>query len=248
MISISYSQIRSLQRCGIAYKLSWIDNVSIPSSGEMFLGGTIHLVFATLQRMRMDGTLMSLSDCEDLFVHLFHSRAFSDVFWKNESEPELQRSIGLELVKVYYPHAIKIDPMLIEEEFPTKLLISGEEVEIKSRIDLVDKNGIPYDIKTAAYQPREMRPADLLQPLLYAICLGAKEIKYVYHYLIKGKQFFFVPKTVQILEDDVKWVKEVAIPAWVGQIKSGIFSPSVANCSTCDYRLLGYCHGFIGKG
>ena len=245
MEHISYSQIRKLMTCPKAWELDKVVGVKIPTAAPLFLGSTIHLTYSTFQSLRIDGSTMTLEDTKELFETLFAGRVADDeVYWKNTT-PEDQFELGLDMVRAYYPNALKITPTDTEVTFSTRLIVDGEEIELTGKIDLIDYEGVSYDIKTARYVPTEMKAIDLLQPAIYTMCMGAESLdKFIYHYILKTKIASFRNKSIEIEKKTVTWLKEVCLPLCVRQIRSGIFPPNVSGCHLCDYRLFGSCQGF----
>lgn len=245
-LTFSYSQARMLQNCPMSYELSYVKEIAVPKSSDLFLGNVLHHTIATFYKMKMDKMILERKDMVDLFAQNFNRLANAEpVNWKG-SEPSAVRDMGIALIELYYPTALNLIPLAVEEEFSTELEVDGEKLVITGVLDLIDIASIPYDLKTSSRLAKKVSAISMLQPCFYAICLGAKQLdNFVFHNLVKANLPFFTPTRVAIKEEHITWVREIAIPLWVRQIRSGLFPPNVNACDWCDFKAFQACKGFL---
>jgi len=131
--------------------------------------------------------------------------------------------------------------------------IPGVPVPIVGYIDVIEKDGVPVDLKTSARAWGRGKAQDELQPLFYLAALNQSlgfslnpELKFRHYVFTKAKS----PK-VQIWEtqrtiDELFWLFTLIREVWQG-IERGVFPPSGVGSWKCSAKWCEYWHLCRGK-
>ncbi len=184
---VSFSQLMTYVRCPEHYLFRYILGIKIPPRKNIIRGLAFHEAVAFLFQEKKQGRAMSLKDLQD-FYQFTLEMAFEDYqtrmeaskifltkeYLKREKEIKIEDLLvsGVKGLQVYQDRiAKKITPKFIEQNFKVPL---DKNLAILGKIDLIDKKGIVYEIKTSTRRPANQQVSLDLQLAIYN--LGSKAI------------------------------------------------------------------------
>ncbi len=239
---LSYSSISSYLLCGEAWRRRYVAGEQAPVSDNLVLGSAFHGA--------VESYLKGAPDLEAAFVQSWGQQLErnQNIAWES-GVPEPTHDTGLRMVRAK-PVKKLLDEVrqnfdaehgLIERR--VELHVPGVPVPIIGYIDIVTKDGIPGDFKTAARMWADGKAEEEMQPLVYLAALNQEGINshawHFRHYVFsKGqspsaKVFEVVHKPAEML-----WMFSVIKSAWEG-IRAGVFikNPSTWKCvpKFCEY-------------
>ena len=241
---LSYSSINLYLSCPMAWKYKYIDKLPTFASPALAFGSAIHNAVEGY----IGGEYDNLGDGWSKHWEEFSNQ--ENIFWGPAGDN--QNDLGMmganmlthpDIVEEFA--AIKSnhsqEPQDVERF--VELSIPGVKVPIVGYIDLITKDGIPWDIKTSARSWSTGRAETELQPLFYLAALSqaghqVPDWRFRHIVLVKTK----TPK-VQIFErvrtqDEVFWMLNMALHVWQAIEREAYFeNPTGWKCSPkyCDF-------------
>ena len=246
---LSYSSISAYLACPRAWKYHYIDKIKMPTSPSLIFGTAFHQTVQTMIAAQRP------VDVVPIWNENWSKVQQQEIAWNGEL-PEQLGNEGLRMLS----HPATLDVVnrlkpLIENRQPViekriELRVPDVPVPIIGFVDLITKDGIPHDFKTAARSWTQEQAQSEMQPLFYLAALGQMgytlnpDLKFRHVVFVKTKtpqcqvfesvfnysQYFFLIETIQHV--------------WRG-IKAEVFPPNPGTwkCSEryCEYWKL--CRG-----
>ena len=244
---LSYSSISSYLLCGHSWKLRYIDKAPAPTATALVFGSAVHGAIEA----HMRGEALETAWPRTWRAQLERNPS---VDWAADT-PDGMEADGLRILtapkvrKGLAEIAANFDPEHGVMEKRIELAVPGVSVPIIGYIDIITKDGVPGDFKTAARMWSDGKAEDDLQSLFYLAALNQEGVKVpdltFRHYVISKTQN---PELkvfeVQHKLSEIMWLFDVVKRAWQG-IDAGIYPmvPGGWNCSPkwCSYWAL--CRG-----
>ena len=233
---VSNSQMRTFERCQVAWEFSYIKGIKGKPRAAATRGRVVHSSIARnlLQKIESEQDLPE-DDVLDFFVDEFKEESH-DTWWQPGEDQDKVMDAGVRMLQLYHQDvAPETRPIDVEQRF--KLDISwkeGEEekqVEFQGILDLLAQDGL-HEIKTIGQTPREPKPDHILQMTGYWVgkesLAGASPTNGRFDYLVALKKakivsFPFVPTAGQ------KRFFVNQVPRVARAMESGHYYPNRAN-------------------
>src|SRR5690606_12922891 len=221
------------------YELQYIEGLRSPLTSFLLLGRSFHKAIETANRAKMEwGEIMDVSDVQNAFSDEW-DRGKSDVEWEEgEKEGEIKDS-GLNMTALYYEQVGQhLKPVMIEQG----ATIDVEGVPVKVVIDLVEKNGLIRDFKTAKRTPSQDEADKSIQLATYALAYrqmtGLRESGAVLDYTVNLKSGPKIKQLETIIDDGRIERTRNLIKGVAKAISAGLFYPVEEGmaCGFCAFR------------
>lgn len=172
---LSYSSISSYLLCGESWRRRYVVNEPAPVSDNLILGSAFHGA--------VESYLKGAPDLEAAFQQGWNQQIErgQNIAWES-GVPEPTHDTGLRMVrakpvkKLLDDIRANFDPERGIIERRVELHVPGVPVPIIGYIDIVTKDGIPGDFKTAARMWADGKAEEELQPLFYLAALNQEGI------------------------------------------------------------------------
>ena len=250
---LSYSSLNTYLLCGHAWRLHYIDKVPTPTATALIMGSAFHAI--------AESYIKTGAPLEELWAQSLEKQLErnGEIACGDGLDPEAaigaMREDGLRMVKAKPVAAMlatirgNFDPETCAIEKRVELRVPGVPVPIIGYIDVITKDGVPGDFKTAARMWSDGKADEELQPLFYLAALNqeGREVPggtfrhYVFTKTAKPDARMF---EVQHGLGEVFWLFGMIAAAWRGT-EAGVFPmvPTGWKCSPkfCEYY--GMCRG-----
>ncbi len=238
---LSYSSVSTYLMCGRAWAFRYIEQIPTPTAPELVFGSAIHK--AVEQHIVTKQPLLDLwSEC-----WATQCAGEAEIAW-GASTPEEFCNDGIRLLSNAKVQKALADIAGMCAETPVterriEMHVPGVPIPIIGYIDLMDRNGIPGDLKTSARSWTADRAQSELQSLFYLAALNqlgetVPSWTFRHYILVKTK----TPQ-IQVFEHfhslgEMFWMIELIQRAWRG-IEQEIYlmNPSGWKCSPryCEF-------------
>ncbi|NLD42224.1 MAG: PD-(D/E)XK nuclease family protein, partial [Chloroflexi bacterium] len=166
---LSYSSISTYLLCGHAWRLRYVDRVQTPTAPALVVGSAWH---DAVEAHLGQGTDLGVAWRQAWGAQLERNR---DVPWEVGETADSTGTVGERMAA-----AKPVTNMLAEVranfdgvlERRVELHVPGVPIPVVGYIDIVTKDGIPGDFKTAARMWSDGKAEDSLQPLFYLAALN----------------------------------------------------------------------------
>jgi hypothetical protein len=233
---LSYSSISSYLLCGEAWRRQYVVKEPAPVSDSLVLGSAFHGA--------VEAYLKGAPDLEAAFGQSWAQQLERDqeICWEN-GLPDETLATGYRMVKAKPIHKMlddikaNFDPEhgLIERR--VELHVPGVPVPIIGYIDVITRDGVPGDFKTASRMWADGKADEEMQPLFYLAALNQEGILVpdwtFRHYVVsKGQHPDAKVFEVKRKPSEVFGLFEIIKAAWQG-IKAGVYlmNPDTWKCS-----------------
>lgn len=238
---LSYSSISSYLLCGHAWRLRYIDKISAPVSTALVFGSAVHGA--------IEGYLRNGGSLQEHWAAAWSTQLErgQQVDWGVET-PESLAEEGARILA-----AKKVQDGLAEIaanfaasgsiERRVEMRVPGVEAPIIGYIDIITRDGVPGDFKTAARMWSDSRAEDDLQSLFYLAALnqaGEAVPDWTFRHYVISKTQYPTMKTFEVRHSpgEIVWLFQLVQAAWQG-IKADVYpmNPSTWKCSPkyCEY-------------
>lgn len=239
---LSYSSISSYLLCGEAWRRRYIVNEPAPVSDNLVLGSAFHGA--------VESYLKGAPDLEAAYEQAWSQQLERDqnIAWESGC-PGPTHDTGLRMVKAKPVHKMLDDIKanfdsehgLIERR--VELHVPGVPVPIIGYIDVITRDGVPGDFKTASRMWADGKAGDELQPLFYLAALNQEGILVpdwtFRHYVVSKAQ----SPTAKVFEvkrkpSEVFGLFEIIRRAWQAiEAKAYLMQTDTWKCSPkyCEY-------------
>jgi hypothetical protein len=168
---LSYSSISSYLLCGHAWRLRYVDRVEVPTAPA--------LVFGTAWHTMTEEYLRTGAPLGELWTVAWQATLEREpnVDWSQES-PESAAATGMRMLNSQAVRDLlsairdNFDPETCHMERRVELRVPGVPVPIIGYVDIITKDGVPGDFKTAARMWSDNKPLSESQPLVYLAALN----------------------------------------------------------------------------
>lgn len=239
---LSYSSISSYLLCGEAWRRRYVVKEPAPVSDNLVLGSAFH---GAVERF-----LKGAPDLEAAYEQSWTQQLErgQDIAWPG-GMPEPIYNTGLRMVKAKPVRELlaeiranfDADPEKIERR--VELHVPGVPVPIIGYIDIITRDGVPGDFKTASRMWSDGKAGDELQPLFYLAALNQTGVEvpgWTFRHYVFSKAQYPTAKMfeVQRKPSEIFALFEVIQRAWAG-IEAGVYlmQPGTWKCSSryCEY-------------
>jgi len=225
---LSYSSISKYLKCGKQWKYRYLDKLQEESSDALLFGSAWHKLIRQ---------------------HLEHDVTLADTWQENALENGLTEEMNLLGQKmltspdiVQTIQGLSINPESLEMK--TELHIPGVSVPIVGYIDMIQKDGIPIDIKTSGKKWSQEQADASLQPTFYLAALEQLQmikLPATFRYIVFTKT---KNPAVQILEttrthEDVFALYGLVNEVWQA-IQKEVFTPTDPANWWCHHKYCGF--------
>lgn len=243
---LSYSSISLFAECPERWYNRYILKHPEDPSKELLIGSAFHSCMEDNFNHKLKyGVDISRSMVKDVFEHRFKEATAEQGFSDKDVEDHLPTAWLL--VEQYHREiASTLIPKEVEKKF--EIPLPGQHIKkLIGFIDLIIEDGTFIDYKTTFLPWPDAKVTQSLQPTVYGLLSGAKNLDFEYHMILKAefarKEKFgdgiVIKKTVR-RQKDFDWLM-VMITKMINILESDNFydyvipSPSPA-CLKCPYR------------
>lgn len=238
---LSFSSINTYLICGEAWRRRYVAKEPAPVSSSLVLGSAFHGAVETYLR--------GATDLEAAYEQSWMQQLErgQEIAW-NEQQDAVKAD-GLRIVRAASVRKLlddirtNFDPEHGEIEKRVELRVPGVPVPIVGYIDVITKDGVPGDFKTASRMWTDAKAGDELQPLFYLAALNQEGIQvpgwtFRHYVFAKGQHPAAKVFEVQRKPSEIFGLFEIIKAAWHG-IESGVYlqQPGSWKCSPryCEY-------------
>lgn len=245
---LSYSSVSSYLLCGHSWKLHYLDKVSTPTATALVFGSAVH---GALENHLRSGEPLDAAWSRAWGQQLERN---AKIDWGADTPEGMQadgaRILGAKKVQVGIAEIAANydrDQGILEKR--VELSVPGVSVPIIGYIDVITRDGIPGDFKTAARMWSDSKADDDLQSLFYLAALNQEGIKvpdWAFRHYVISKTANPDMRTFEVQHSpaQIVWLFEVIQRVWQA-IEAGVFPmvPGGWKCGPkyCDYWSL--CRG-----
>jgi hypothetical protein len=244
---LSYSSLSHYLLCGYSWRLHYLDKVPVPTAPALVVGSAFHDV--------AESYIKTGDNLETLWQQSFDKQLERNtaIAWGDVPDPDAAKAAlcddGLRMVKAKPVAAMlsairgNYDPETCCIEKRVELRVPGVPIPIIGYIDVITKDGIPGDFKTAARMWSDGKADGELQPLFYLAALNQEGYEVpngTFRHYVFTKTSRPDAKVFEIQHKftEVFWLFQMIQAAWRG-IEAGVFpmNPTGWKCSEryCDY-------------
>lgn len=239
---LSYSSVSAYLLCGEAWRRRYVVKEPAPVASSIVLGSAFHGA--------IEAYLKGAPDLEAAYEQAWAQQLErgQDVVWE-DGQPDTVKADGLRMVRAKPIQELldqlraNFDPEHGPIERRVELRVPGVPVPIIGYVDVVTKDGIPGDFKTANRMWSDEKAGDELQPLFYLAALNQEGIQVpnwtFRHYVFsRGQHPSAKVFEVQRKPSEVFWLFERIQRAWEGIERSVyLVNPPDWKCSSryCEY-------------
>jgi len=246
---LSYSSISSYLLCGHAWRLHYLDKVQTPTATPLVFGSAVHgAIEKHLRTGEPLATVWSQAWAQQLERN-------PEIDWGEMDSAESMAAEGARILaapkvqKGIAEIAANYDRERGVIEKRVELAVPGVDVPVIGYIDVITRDGIIGDFKTAARMWSDSKAEDDLQSLFYLAALNQEGISVpdwtFRHYVISKTQNPDM-KTFEVQHSPLQivWLFEMIQRAWRG-IDAGIYPmvPGGWKCSPKYCQFWGMCRG-----
>jgi len=244
------SAIQMYLKCGKQYFYRYILGMVIPPRAALTVGGAVDTaVTHNLTQKISNGADVPLQEVLDTFETDFNKRSLT-TDWGGD-DPGQMKDQGAKLVSAHHQEiAPKLDPVSVQTKF--KIELDGE-YDLGGTIDLVEKNDVVADTKTAKLKYDEDAVKDSIQAGLYDFAFealnGRPAKAFRFDVLIKPTKT--LPARTQQVESKVTPTQRQFLFDTIENvhksIKAGIAMPAPEGSWWCSKEWCGYWSMCKGK-
>jgi hypothetical protein len=263
---LSYSSIESYSSCARNYEFQKVKKLPRRNAAALVTGRAVHETLQESIRQRVHGGLPDFDSTRTLLTERWTRQLEAEPVddWQGKSEAyEFERAAEIVAQPGFLELVYAIEPMIGDDGEPMierkiNLKLPGVETPVIGFIDLIGRDGVPYDFKTASKDWTEAKARGERQPLYYLAALGQerwphnKALKFRYIVFTKGKPDGRKPRPPSIAQFEVQaspaglfWAVRAAAEAHRG-ITAGVFPPNPASWK-CSARFCDYWNLCVGK-
>ena len=245
---LSYSSISSYLMCGHSWRLRYLDKVPAPTATALVFGSAVHGAIETHLRTAQP-------------IEAAWPQSWSQQLERNQNvdwaadTPDGMEADGLRILtapkvrKGIAEIAAIFDPEHGVMEKRIELAVPGVDVPIIGYIDIITKDGVPGDFKTAARMWSDSKAEDDLQSLFYLAALNQEgfhvpDLTFRHYVISKTQNPELRTFEVQHKMPEIMWLFDVVKRAWDG-IDAGIYPmvPGGWKCSPKYCEFYPICRG-----
>jgi hypothetical protein len=248
---LSYSSISAFLACGQAWRYHYLDKVPTPGVPELVFGSAFH------------NTVEEIVSTPPPAADTWSTK--TNELWSTHWNKQIESTPNIEWEKDtpegYFNQGVKMlqSPEIIEGilsikggeiEKRVELKVPGVPVPIIGYIDVIDQNGIPYDLKTSSRAWTQDRALNELQPVYYLAALNQMGItvpgnRFVHCVFVKTKNPQFQRIETVHQSSEMFWLFGMIQNVWQG-IEAGVFLKNPLSWK-CDPIYCPYWHMCRGK-
>ena len=169
--TVSPTQVRTYQRCPLAYKHRFLERWTGIQSAAGLLGHAVHsAIEAALKAKRRFRQDPSAEEMERIFDRVWDRGLPPETETAGASREEFDsvREEGYDMLSFYLEEvALKVRPHLVEQRFSFEL--EGVPVPVVGQVDLIETDGVVVDHKTSLRPYREDYLDNDVQLFCYAV-------------------------------------------------------------------------------
>jgi putative RecB family exonuclease len=251
---LSVSQVRQYLRCPQQYEFQYIHRLKAPTSPALIMGTAFHGAMEKANREKMlTGEILSTDDVKDAYNDAWNNdlKYRDGVEW-DEADPQEVKDKGIGMTAFYYENeGRKHLPAYVEVDHTFPINTKSGEIKFRSKIDLIEIDGMVRDYKTASKSPSKDKADNDIQLPIYALAYrdltGEKEMGASLETVVGLKKEIKITQlTTTISDQRISRVQDL-VEGVAKSISAGIFYPNdeAMACSWCAFRK--ECKTYIGK-
>lgn len=238
---LSYSSISTYLLCGEAWRRRYIAKEPAPVASSLVLGSAFHGAIAAYLR--------GAPDLEAAYEQSWTTQLErgQEIAW--DEQQDTVKADGLRMVRSTPVRSLlndiraNFDAERGEIERRVELHVPGVPVPIIGYIDIITRDGVPGDFKTASRMWTDEKAGDELQPLFYLAALNQEGIQvpgWTFRHYVFSKDKHPTAKMFEVKRkpSEVFGLFEIIKAAWHG-IESGVYlrQPGSWKCSPryCEF-------------
>lgn len=172
---LSYSSVSSYLLCGRAWSFRYVEKVAAPTATALVMGSAFHDT--------VEGYITGKGDLVTLWGRVWGAQLERNpqIEWGADT-PESLSNDGIRIIsakpvrEMLDAIAANFDREHGEVERRVELHVPGVPIPVIGYIDIITKDGIPGDFKTAARMWANNKASEELQPLVYLAALNQQGI------------------------------------------------------------------------
>lgn len=251
---LSVSQVRTYLACSKKYELQYILKMKQPVGPALIMGTAFHGAMEKANREKMEtGEIISTDDLKDAFNDSWNKdlEYRDEVEW-GEADPFEIKDKGIAMASYYYENeGMKHLPAFVEVDTTFPVHTKSGEIMFRSKIDLIEIDGMLRDYKTASKSPSESKADNDIQLPLYAMAYrnmtGEKEMGASLETVVGLKKGIKITQLQTTISDQrISRVQDL-VEGVAKQISAGIFYPNdeAMACSYCPFKK--ECKEYLGN-
>lgn len=243
-MQLSVSLIKEFLRCPRSFYYHRVMGIPLMPVEELYLGSVVHLTLAQNFRHKIaTGEDMPGELVQQLFTEHFKGGYLDEVTEKTvslasikfDNEPDAILAQGHKLIGCYME---MVAPRLTPAEVEVRLSTVINDFKCVARVDMIDRDGIVYDLKTRARAMSDNEVRRDFQPMFTAMVLG-RPIKFVFHNMTKTKEPKVQEVAVDVSQQHIDFLREEVLVQVLNAIGAGINYPNPSWwCGDCTYLQL----------
>ncbi len=173
---LSKTQITMYQRCPYQYFCRYVEGLKVPPSSPLLIGSAfdtaINLEYETKIKNGKGEKVSTLQDC---FAEYFDREKGNTIFEEDE-KPEELKDTAIKTVKTFHDEiCVKVEPVEVQKKDTVKF--DNVDYELMVVVDVVDKDGMVIDNKTASKSWPAGKEFQELDPVIYSLWYEANKKK-----------------------------------------------------------------------
>jgi len=243
---LSYSSVSLYLECARKWRFRYRDNIKAPSNPSLIFGSVFHATIARIHAAEKEGRIPDPARIWELTW--LEEIACQEVDWGGELAESLCNE-GMRLVshaviqearKGLAPASDAFGP-IVERRFSIR--VPGVPVPVIGFIDVITRDGVITDMKTAGRAWTQSQAEQESQPLVYLAAANQLRLphepgKFRHVVFIKTREPKVQAFTTEHSAGEVLWIFEVIRDVW-RSIEAGLFPPNPKACFAwgrqCEY-------------
>lgn len=202
-LEIHQSMIHLFEKCGMAFQFRYLEGLKSPPSAALTVGRSVDDGITHNLSQKIETGLDLPLDAVETATSTAFDREAPETDWQDEDQGKA-KDVAIQLVRAHHKDiAPQINPAAVQKEMRVEL----SEFSVAGTADIVEKDGMLCDSKTAksAYAPNQVELD--LQPAIYsylhAKTTGSQAKGFRYDVLIKPTKT--IPVRTQQVSGTVSW-------------------------------------------
>lgn len=230
------SDVKLYLKCGELYRLLRIERVQVPSRSYLTVGSAVDAAVNRAMLAKISKKGMGESEMADACATEF-DRLAPETEWEPEEDKDWEKDSAISCVKLYHRQVLpKIDPLTVQEHF----IIETDDFNLRGTFDIIEKNGMIRDTKTAGKMSTPSAPARDIQGASYDFAYQALYEEPATGWTLdriikrtKTKPPRYEPVKAKIRQHDRRWVFG-AITKVLHAMDAGVFLPAAETAWWCS--------------
>ncbi len=236
---ISYNQIKLYRACPRKYYYIYLEGLSTPIDDKIYTGIVVHKVIENYLQMKIQGGVPERAEMLEMYDSIFDANDENhEILWQKSRSKVKSRGVGF--VKHFIENVgLYLDPLMVEAELEADV----DGIKVRGVIDLVEKNHILSDFKTARMKWSVKRVEhSSLQMYIYRYLLlksegiDSKDLRFKVLSAKNAGHIRYQDISIENIDEDFSFMRE-EITRTATLIKEEKFEPRRGQlCGGCFFR------------